>query len=70
LELLHPSVAVTVTVAAHVPEVDAVFITAPTQLSVAVVAAIAAASAAATVWKQLAIVPAVNVGGVPSTRVV
>ena len=43
------SVPVTVTVAVHVPTVAAVFATTPGQLSVAVVAAIAAASAAAVV---------------------
>ena len=48
-ELPHASVAVTVTVAEHVPEVEAVFVTGGEQLSVALTAAIAAVSAAARV---------------------
>ena len=43
------SVPVTVTVALHVPTVAALFVTTPRQLSLAVVAAIAAASAVAVV---------------------
>ena len=63
------SVPVTVIVALQVPTVDAVFVTTPGQLSVAVVAAMAAASAPACVGKQAAIMPAVTVGGVLSMRV-
>ena len=47
--LPQPSISVTVTVALHVPTVAAVSVIGPEQLSVALVAASAAASAKATV---------------------
>ena len=68
--LPQPSVTVTVMVALQVPTVVATSVKVPGQLSVAVVASSAAASAAATVGKQAAIVPVTTVGGVPSIRVV
>ena len=49
LVLLEASVAVTVITALHVPDVDAEKLIVPGQLSVALVAAMAAASASATV---------------------
>src|SRR2546428_8855766 len=67
-KLPHSSVAVTVTVALHVPTVLAVFTGLPVQLSLAVVAAIAAASAAATVGKPEAHEPDVTSGLVPASR--
>jgi hypothetical protein len=62
-ELPAVSVTVTVMVALQVPLVDAVFVKGPGQLSVAVVAAMAAACAAAAVGKQAAMLPAVTIGG-------
>jgi hypothetical protein len=53
---------VTVTVAVQVPTVLAVLVTVLQLPPLTVVAVMAAASAAATVWKQVPIEPLVNVG--------